>query len=342
MNNDLEADLARTLARRASDLGPDVGIDPNDSLALAKGALMRTRAAVSIATAAAIVVLAAAGAVVLANRSADAPGVATDPVPSEPAEPSPSAIDSEPVSVPVYYLGDTPRGPRLYREFRSAQTDDPLSTAVDLAVSEAPTDSDYRMPWGDGVGATASYNGEVLTVDLADDTAAGLHDRPAGMSEEEAAMAVEQVIFTAQAALGEGRVPVQFMLDGQRTDQVLGRPTSEPLSNGPVLETLSLVNITTPAEGAVVSGNLSLTGVANSFEANVVVTMQRTGSTEIDFQQGVMAEGSMGEKLFPFAATIDLADLEPGSYVLTAMTDDPSGGAEGFGPFVDTKLITIQ
>jgi hypothetical protein len=342
MNDDLEADVARMLARRASDLGPEAGLDPNDSLALAKEAMMRTRAAVSIATAAAIVVLGAAGAVVLANRPADEPGVATDPTPSAPAEPTPSVIDTEPVSLPVYYLGDTPRGPRLYREFRSVQTADALSAAVDLAVSESPSDPDYRTPWGEGVGATASYDGDVLTVDLLDDTAAGLHDRPAGMSPEESAMALEQVIFTAQAALGEGRVPVQFLLDGQRTDQVLGQPTAEPLSNGPVLETLSLVNITTPAEGSAVSGSLSLTGVANSFEANVVVTLQRTGSTEVDFQEGVMAEGWMGERLFPFAATIDLADLEPGSYVLTAMTDDPSGGAEGFGPFSDTKVITVD
>lgn len=339
MNNELEADVTRMLGLRAGELGPDVGIDPNVSLALAKGALMRRRAALSIATAAALVVLAAAGASVLANRSGDAPGVADDPTPSDPTR---SVIDSDPVSVPVYYVGDTPRGPRLYREFRSVQTDDPLTSAVDLAVSEAPLDPDYRMPWGDGVGATASYDGDVLSVDLSDRTASGIHDRPAGMSQEESALALEQVIFTAQAALGKGRVPVQFLLDGQRTDQVLGQPTSEPLSNGPVLETLSHVSLTTPAEGDSVTDTLSVRGVANSFEANVVVSLKRSDGTEVVFQEGVTAEGYMGERLFPFEQSFDVSGVTPGVYVLTAMTDDPSGGAEGFGPFSDTRVITID
>ena len=338
MNNELEADVIRMLARRADDLGADAGIDPETTLKQAKGALMKTRAAVTIATAAAVVALATAGAVVLANRSGDAPGVATDPAPTAPSQ---SATETEPITVPVYYVGDTPRGPRLYREFHSVQTDDALSAAVDLAVSQPPLDPDYRSPWGPGVRASAAYNGDVLTVDISGDNALELHDRPAGLSQEESAIALEQVIFTAQAALGKGRVPVQFLLDGQRTDQVLGQPASEPLANSPLLDTLSHVNLTTPAEGETVTDTLNVSGVANSFEANVVVSLQPLGSADEVFRQGVTAQGWMGNRLFDFSQSFDVSGVEPGTYVLTAMTDDPSGGAEGFGPFSDTKVFTI-
>lgn len=333
MSEDLETDLRELMARRAHRLGNDPRIDPLTSLQHARGALMRTRLAITIAAAIAVVGVGFGVANMLGEDPVADPPVAIDP------EPQPPALNE--LAVPVYFPGDTPRGLRLYREFRVVETADPLTTAVDLAVSGTPLDPDYTAVWPDGVSATASYDGDVLTVDLAD-APAGLRDRPSGMSQEEGAMAIEQVIFTAQAALGEGRVPVQFLLEGQRSDQILGQPVSEPLANGPLLNTLSHVNLTTPSQRDTVTDSLRVSGVANSFEANVVVTLQRLQDTEVVFQEGVMAEGWMGEQLFPFEQTFDVSGVQPGSYVLTAMTDDPSGGEEGFGPFSDTKLITIE
>ena len=49
-----------------------------------------------------------------------------------------------------------------------------------------------------------------------------------------------------------------------------------------------------------------------------------------------------GEKLFPFSPGFHISDVEPGRYILMAMTDDASGGQEGFGADSDTKVITIQ
>lgn len=204
-----------------------------------------------------------------------------------------------------------------------------------------PLDPDYRSGWPDAAAlAAASYDGtEVITIDLTGD----IHDLPADMSERQAQVALEQLIFTAQAVVGEGRKPVQFLLDGSHSDQVLGQPTSEPLANGPLFDTLSLVNLDSPAEGDVVTGDtLEVSGVANSFEANVIVKLQRYEGNAVVFQEGVTAEGWMEEKLFPFAGSFDISDVEPGQYLLSASTDDPSGGAEGFGPDTDTKLITIE
>ena len=43
---------------------------------------------------------------------------------------------------------------------------------------------------------------------------------------------------------------MQFLLDGNPIDQVLGVPTSEPLANAPQLDVLAHVNITAPEQGA--------------------------------------------------------------------------------------------
>ncbi len=335
MSEELEGDLRELMARRALDVGVDARIDPHASLQHARGALMRTRLVIAFAAVIAVAGVGVGALSMLGEDPPDSPPVVVDPTP----DPEPP-VTAE-VSIPVYFPGQTAQGLRLYREFRLVETADPLRTAVEVAVSGSPTDPDYTTVWPDGVSATASYDGDVLTVDLGS-TADGLRDRPDAMTAEQAAIALEQVIYTAQGALGEGRVPVQFLIDGSRSDQVLGQPTAEPLANGPVLQTLSLVNLTTPLEGDVVTDTLSVSGVANSFEANVVVSLQRVGGTDVVFQEGVSAEGWMEERLFPFDQTFDVSEVEPGDYLLTAMTDDPSGGEEGFGPFVDTRMITIE
>lgn len=288
---------------------------------------------------------------------ADTPSgtVTGSPSPSEPTEPSPTDPESaDPtdrtpggtVAVPVYFAGETPRGLGLYREFVRVAGDLRLENAVAHAMlQDAPADPDYRTLWPASAGdVDVSFDGTgsdgQITIDLAN---TALHDRPAGMSEREAQLAIEQLIYTAQGAAGAGRVPVQFFLGGKHSDTVLGVPTSEPLANGPILETLSHVNLTTPAEGMhTESDTLEVSGVANSFEANVVVKLQRYEGTDVVFQEPITAEGWMGEKLFPFSGSFDISDVPAGTYVLTASTDDPSGGAEGNGPYVDTKVIEIK
>jgi hypothetical protein len=48
------------------------------------------------------------------------------------------------------------------------------------------------------------------------------------------------------------------------------------------------------------------------------------------------------DRLYPWETRIDVSDLAPGEYTFAAMTDDPSGGAEGAEPFVDTRTITVR
>jgi hypothetical protein len=300
-----------------------------------------------VATAAVITAIALAGGGLAGRDTAEpTPAPATqsnEPSPSEPSPTQPSET-SEPsqtaapaVDIPVYYAGETPDGTRLYREFQVGGADDLLQVATSAAVSGTPVDPDYRTLWPGGTAVEdATWDGDVARVDLSGAPA----DRPAGMTEEEARLAIQQVVFTAQAAVGEGRIPVQLTVGGQPTAQVLGQPTSEPLANDSVLATLAHVSLTSPEEGRTyVQDRLVVSGVANSFEANVVVRIQRWEGTEVMDQRPLTAEGYMEDKLFPFRGEFDISAYPPGDYIVMAMTDDPSGNGMSH---TDTKRFTVQ
>jgi Immunoglobulin-like domain of bacterial spore germination len=262
--------------------------------------------------------------------------------PSESAEPTePSETSSEPpeasdtATVPAYFVGDTPQGPRLFREFRRVEDTGPGLSGLALLES-GPLDPDYRSLWPEGAFETVSDpEAGVVHVQLASTSFA---DRPASMTEAEAHMAVEQVIYTVQAGFQE-RLAVQFRIGENPTPRVLGVPTSEPLANGPMLETLGLVNITSPEEGATVSDSFTASGVANSFEATVPWEIRQ--GDRVVAKGFATADGWM-DKLYPWTTQVNVSKLAPGTYTFAAMTDDPSGGAEGAGPAEDTKTIVVK
>ncbi|WP_110205163.1 Gmad2 immunoglobulin-like domain-containing protein [Nocardioides daejeonensis] len=264
-----------------------------------------------------------------------------DSTPSEPTTtgstdaPEPSSTSA---AVPVYYIGDTPRGPGLYREFhRNPDGTDPIFAAVDAAIRQQPLDPDYRTVWPEGAEVQEiGVETDRIVIGLTGD----LRERPSSISAKDAAMAVQQLVYTAQAAHGQGRVPVQLTLNGSPSDTILGVPTAEPLAAGKLFKTLSLMSITSPAEGATVSGSFTATGVANSFEAWVGYQILKDGQ-EVATGFGT-AEGAMEEKLFPWEVEVDLSGLAPGEYVLRFHTDDPTGGAEGNGPDEDTRTIIVK
>ena len=148
-----------------------------------------------------------------------------------------------------------PRGPGSSASSQSVAAADELAAGL-AVLQQGPADPDYETPWAPGSFAGATLEGSdasgVIKVALAD---SALHDRPAGMTEEYAGAAVQQVVYTLQAAI-QARAAVQFTLDGNPIDQVLGVPTSEPLANAPQIDVLALVSITAPEQGAGVSGTL--------------------------------------------------------------------------------------
>lgn len=242
-------------------------------------------------------------------------------------------------ALPVYYLGDTPQGPRLFREFQSsdAPADEALVAALEAATSGDPHDPDYRSAWpakGDVV-ASATDDGDVIRIELASDSLT----EASGVPAREAELAVQQLVYTAQGVV-QKRTPIQFEVDGDPVDSVLGVPTGDPVPNKSVLEALSLMSITAPVEGATVSGSFTASGANNGFEANV--QWQLVKGDKVVRKGFTTAGGWMADKLFPWKVRIHVKGLPPGDYVFRAHNDDPSGGAEGSGAHVDTKNITVE
>jgi hypothetical protein len=153
------------------------------------------------------------------------------------------------------------------------------------------------------------------------------------MSQDDAELAVQQLIYSAQAGLGKGRLPVQLLLDGKHTDAVLGVPASEPLAAASPDKVLAPVQIDDPAENAQVSGTFTVTGRAATFEANVVWELKQ-GST-------VVKDG--------FTTATECCTLSPYSFEVTApagiytlVVHDSDESGEGRPVNQDTRTITVQ
>ena len=263
-----------------------------------------------------------------------------DPEP-EPVGP-PRAIDRSRDHRPayaLYYLGTTPQGNRLYREFRSGPGPDMTPATALSLLQDTPDDPDYQPSlWPTGTFSGAQVVNDVIDVEVADPASVG--HRLDGMSAADAALSVEQVIYTVQAAVQE-ELPVQFTHDGSPVAEVLGVPTGEPLAAGDQLDVLALASISDPSERRVVEDSFSARGRASSFEGNI--PWQLRGPDGSVVLSGAAQSYGWEEHLYPWATgRIDVSGLPPGDYTFLVMTDDPSGGAEGAGPTVDTRTIIIK
>lgn len=298
-------------------------VEPADRLAQVRAAVRRQRTRrLWVWTGGGAVIAAAATVAAVALMSSPKTTAGPEPGPVTQPPSSSGSTATPPPSVhteAIYYLGASNRGPLLYREFR-ALTGLATPTSVLDGLTSSPDDPDYRTLWPAGAFAGADQSNDLITVDLTDSS---LHDRPATMTQAEAEASIQQVVYTLQAYAQE-RLPVQFTLNGNPIDQVLGVPTSEPLANAPILETLSRVNLTTPEEGQEVTDTLEVEGVSNSFEANVPWLIEDSSGTDVA-SGAITAEGYMDTKLFPFHDSIDVSSLDPGTYTFIVMTDDPSG-----------------
>lgn len=284
---------------------------------------------------------ASAGASGTPGASGSASPGAGDAASPAPGGPSSAVEPTGQLVVPAYYLGDAAAGTRLFREFRRLDAGDPLEGAL-RALETRPLDPDYRTPWRAGSFRSASLDGVGADGAVGVELGSDLTRRPAGLDRADARLAVQQVVYTLQAAV-QARVSVDFYLEGRRVPTVYGVPTPPGLRNAPPLDVLSLMSITSPEEGAAVRGRFTAYGVGSSFEANVPWEIRRG---EEPVKRGFTTAEGWADKLYPWrTAPIDVSDLAPGRYTFVAMTDDPSAGeagAEGAGPDLDTRTIRVR
>jgi hypothetical protein len=283
--------------------------------------------------------------VVLAGCATDDDPQAEDPndQPAHSGKPShqPSPTDAPPpsqsgsgaadaVAVPLYFVGDTPQGPRLFREFQQVEADNPVDEALAILAAGAAQDPDYRSLLPDGTATLVQGDSsQAIGVNVPVDWA----DRPGGMSAKEAALAVQQVVFTVQGVL-QSRAPVEFFSDG--LTPVFGIDKSSFKASQ---DALALVNVTEPEEGSSPGDVFTASGVANSFEATVPWEIRDPSGTKV--LDGFATAEGWADKLYPWQTQVDMSSLAPGTYTFVAMTDDPSDG-EGAGPTEDSKTITVE
>jgi len=254
--------------------------------------------------------------------------------PTDPSSPpESSAPPAETATVPVYFVGDTPQGARLFREFRNVEADNPLEEAAALMTAGDAADGDYRTAYPGGSFDSVEYVDGSFVVSVPDDT---WTKRAPGMSAADAELAVQQLVYTLQGVQQE-RAPVVVQLRGQPT-ALFGVDTADGADAAKQLDVLGLVNVTTPEEGQAVTGKFTAEGVASSFEATVPWQI-RQGDKVV--KEGFSTALGWIDKLYPWQTEVDVTGLTPGEYTFVAMTDDPSGG-EGGGPTEDTKTIIVQ
>ena len=239
-----------------------------------------------------------------------------------------------PVTVSVYYAGDTTRGVRLFKETHQVAMDNPALAAARLSVEGAASDPDYHSLWPQGTEVTAvSFDGTgdqgTATVAL---SGKGLTAKPSGSSP--GSLLLQQLVYTVQDALG-ARARVEFSVDGTHADTLLGQPVSQGVAAQAADDVQSPVQIDSPADGATVDRTFTVSGRAAAFEANV--------------QWELMQGDTVAEKGFTTAAecctlspfTFEVTAPGPGDYTLVVHDEDASGG-EGSGPVKDTKQVTVR
>jgi len=308
--------------------------------------LSRPRWLVPLAAAAALLMI--VGGVWLAERRPTAPLHSANPPTATPSLPVTSPTPTPPsptptstavpsttsVALPVYVINDnawpvsaaTTRW-ALFREFHRvplAQPTDAGSRALAAAglalASETPLEPGGTLQVWQGVSArSVSVSATGITVTLGGSGNAAL---PAALKR----LAVDQLVWTVQGAVGRGNLPVRLvMADGGSTvfgsvsvTSTFSRPA--PLQYATVLGDIW---VTAPEPGAVLpAGTVTVSGQACVFEAALQWELRRSGA--------VVATGSaMASIGAPERGTfsVPLGRLGAGDYVMTVWSTSMKDGS---------------
>ncbi len=284
------------------------------------------------------------------SPAATSPGtVATTPAPSATSPsgtstgPSSTSTTTAPpaartVSVPAYFVGpvgDAKPTYKLFREFVPATVtgtgdDATVQAALAAAINAQPfTNTDgYLIPWSGTQVTDVSVAPQLITITLSN---AG----PQGFGKEVERLAVQELVWTAQAAVGKGTIPVRFAVaDG--SDALYGAfPTSKTYNRPPTdrsWEDLAPIWVTSPSRGQVLPAAkpVTVTGQATVFEATV--QWQLSGAARRS-GHAMATIGAPGRGTY----SIPLGTLAPGSYTIRVF--EPS--AKGDGSLVADKSVSF-
>ncbi len=275
-------------------------------------------------------------------------GVSDDPErPDDPQVasngPTSDSEDQVTAAAALYFVGATPTGPRLYREFQAVTpTTDPeqkVLTALQR-LTFGPRDPDYRTLW-----PTDSFEGvrvedDRIVVEIGAEALA-----PAGPA---ASLGLQQAVYTAEGALGD-TLPLAFERDSEPVRTVLGFRVGAVVDRDRGFDLTAPVNITDPSEQLTIEEDSVVANGTVSANAQwpVTWTLRRAGVvvaegeavpldiTGPDARATLHAPGWETEEL-------DLSGLAPGEYVFEVTVLDAGQTSDRPTAFSDTRTITVR
>lgn len=325
--SDTERELREVLAARAREVRPTDRLDAilrQAAEPLPTAARGRWLTGMGVAAAAAAI----AGAVWVTRPAPDAgltqpagtPSVLTSPPPSvapTSAPTTPTVLGSARAIYRVGTNGGQDNRPGLVREFW-------------LASATSGTSESARVTTAVGESLRRSELWRGVTLERAEVTDSGITLRLTGSGDRapdaaRAQLAVSSLVWTAQGAVGRGDLPVTIRTTGG--GQLLGQVTSsKPFTRAATPpDALCDIWIDDPAPGAAVPVDkpVIVRGQAVAWEANVEWELRRGTTTVRDgFVTASIGAPSRG------TWSVDLGQLEPGTWTLRAFTSSAEDGAK--------------
>lgn len=291
----------------------------------------------SLATVAAMALVIGGAFWMTRDTDPDTAGPATSPTATATASDDPTTVVPPMADVTLYYVGEGARGPRLFSEHQKVDSEDRATSALAQATGGQAFDPDYKSYWPSSIKIeSVSFDGVGDSGSIGIRLSAAAADRPTGTSAKQALMQVDAIVRTAQEAFS-AKASVDFYVDTERQDRVLGVDTSSPQTGGNDDDVLALISIGNLVDGATVpAGKLTVTGMAAAFEANVSWEIMLGGDAVIDQGNTTATECCT---LKPYSFTTNIA-LAPGTYTVVVHDNDESG--QGRPVNRDTKEIVVE
>lgn len=211
-------------------------------------------------------------------------------------------------TVQMYYVGDTPKGFKLFSERYSFQTSGDLVTeSLSRLISgrAQPIDPDYTNLWGNGTSLSVfTKDGSIGVVDL--------KMGKLNVGAESESRAIDQLLWTA-SGVDPSITEILLLVNGQRIESLAGHvDASTPIRKQNAYDVLNSLQISSLLDGAELFSPPTVSGQACTFEANVVWTLRKNGVM-------VKSAPTTAAAACPDRSgwQVELGELEPGNYSFT-------------------------
>ena len=234
------------------------------------------------------------------------------------------------IPVKLYFVGDTPRGFKLFSEVQSwiAGEDLNLELVSDLVSGKVvPLDPEYANLWG----GTNTVNSVTITDSVA---TVDLGDISLNVGAEGEQRAIDQIVWTLTEFNPDVK-SVVFTVNGKTVESFTGHvDTTIKFSRVIDYEVLNPIQISSINNGAELTSLVTILGQACTFEANVVWKLSQAGKV---VKEGFTTAAAGCPVRSEFS--ISLGDLEPGKYRIEAIEYSAEDGSL-FA--IDDKEFTVR